>query len=53
MDLYLTNNDVVSQHIGDTVYRIGKDTTVGGEIVEVHKDALIALCKELLYCWKH
>ena len=48
----LVNNDVVSQHIGDTVREISNwDVNEGAGDALVHQWALKMICSELEFCW--
>ena len=48
----LVNNDVISQHIGDTVREIANWHEVDySATIIVHQQALRMLCSELVFCW--
>ena len=48
----ITNNDVISQNLGDTIRRLQSiDVKPGSGTIEIHKWAMMIIATELMYCW--
>ena len=48
----ITNNDVISQNIGDTIRRLADmNVNPGAGTIEIHLWALQTIAQELLYYW--
>ena len=49
----ITNNDVISQHIGNTIRTLANmNVNEGADSMEIHKWALQTIAKELIFCWE-